>query len=216
MIAYVENVQKSWPSWRGANTNNPALIAGMVATLRAAIPGSAPDVCLTGHSGGGSFTFGFINAFDAIPTYITRIAFLDSNYSFFLGDVYTSGLLPQDDFKEAFLHFSIAANQGNAQAQSALAGMYRDGEGVDRDDQRAFFWREKAAKQRGPCDQRQLGRMYEHGVGVEQDHQAAAFWYRKAADQGGYFERSQITDLQKAVIGHSGGWCKRNTDQSDQ
>jgi hypothetical protein len=76
------NAQKSWPSWRGANTNNPALIAGIVATLRAAIPGSAPDVCLTGHSGGGSFIFGFVNAFDAIPAYISRIAFLDSNYAF--------------------------------------------------------------------------------------------------------------------------------------
>jgi hypothetical protein len=82
VIVYLENTQKSWPSWRGANTNNPALIAGMVATLRAAIPGNPPDVYLTGHSGGGSFTFGFINAFDAIPAYITRIAFLDSDYSF--------------------------------------------------------------------------------------------------------------------------------------
>jgi hypothetical protein len=27
-----------------------------------------------------------------------------------LGDLYTSGLLPQDDFEEAFRHFSIAAN----------------------------------------------------------------------------------------------------------
>jgi hypothetical protein len=82
VIAYLNNTQKSWPSWRGANTNNPVLIAGMVATLRSAIPGSPPDVCLTGHSGGGSFTFGFIDAFDAIPAYITRIAFLDSNYAF--------------------------------------------------------------------------------------------------------------------------------------
>jgi len=105
--------------------------------------------------------------------------------------MYTSGLLPQDCFKEAFLHFSIAANQGNAEAQSALANMYHDGEGVDRDDQRAFFWMEKAARQGHPCDQRQLGQMYEHGVGVEQDHQAAALWCRKAADQGGYFERSK-------------------------
>src|SRR5215469_4749767 len=82
IIAYLENAQKSWPDWRRANTNNPALIAGMVATLRATIPGGAPDVWLTGHSGGGSFTFGFINAFDAIPAYVTRIAFLDSNYAF--------------------------------------------------------------------------------------------------------------------------------------
>jgi len=82
VIAYLENTQKSWPSWRTANTNNAVLIAGIVATLRTAVPGSAPDVWLTGHSGGGSFTFGFINAFDVIPAYITRIAFLDSNYAF--------------------------------------------------------------------------------------------------------------------------------------
>lgn len=82
VIVYLESAQKSWPAWRGANTNNAALIAGMVATLRSAIPGGSPDVCLTGHSGGGSFTFGFINAFDAIPAYIIRIAFLDSDYSF--------------------------------------------------------------------------------------------------------------------------------------
>ncbi len=82
VIAYLESAQMSWPSWRGANPNNSALIAGIVATLRAAVPGSAPDVSLTGHSGGGSFTFGFINAFDVIPTYVTRIAFLDGNYAF--------------------------------------------------------------------------------------------------------------------------------------
>jgi hypothetical protein len=82
VIAYLESAQKSWPAWRAANPNNPALIASIVATLRAAIPGSAPDVFLTGHSGGGSFTFGFINAFEAIPGYVTRIAFLDSNYAF--------------------------------------------------------------------------------------------------------------------------------------
>src|SRR5215472_10688474 len=82
VIAYLENAQKSWPAWRAGNTNNPALIAAMVTTLRGAIPGKAPDVYLTGHSGGGSFTFGFINGFDAIPDYITRIAFLDSDYAF--------------------------------------------------------------------------------------------------------------------------------------
>ncbi len=82
VIAYLENTQKSWPAWRGANANNASLIAGIVTALRAAVPGGAPDVVLTGHSGGGSFTFGFINAFDAIPAYVTRIGFLDSDYSF--------------------------------------------------------------------------------------------------------------------------------------
>ena len=37
---------------------------------------------LTGHSGGGSFMFGVIEAADEIPGYIDRIAFLDANYDF--------------------------------------------------------------------------------------------------------------------------------------
>src|SRR5215472_6662724 len=83
VIAYLENTQKSWPAWRAANPNNSVLTAGMVTRLRAELPGNTvPDVWLTGHSGGGSFTFGFINGFDAIPDYITRIAFLDSDYAF--------------------------------------------------------------------------------------------------------------------------------------
>lgn len=82
VLVYLENTQKSWPAWRAANQNNSKLIAGMVDTLRSAIPGGRPDVFLTGHSGGGSFSFGLINGFDAIPAYVTRIAFLDSDYAF--------------------------------------------------------------------------------------------------------------------------------------
>jgi hypothetical protein len=37
---------------------------------------------LTGHSGGGSFTFGYLNAIHRIPENVTRIAFLDSNYAY--------------------------------------------------------------------------------------------------------------------------------------
>jgi tetratricopeptide (TPR) repeat protein len=134
---------------------------------------------------------------------------------------YCGLLLPPDyeqvlrppNYKEAVENFNIAAGQGHAEAQSCLAHMYREGEGVDRNDQRAFFWREKAARQGRPCDQRQLGVMYEHGVGVDQDQQQAIFWYQKAADQGGYFERSEMTELQTRVTGHDGGWCKRVLDK---
>jgi hypothetical protein len=37
---------------------------------------------LTGHSGGGSFTFGYMNALERIPDWVERIAFLDSNYAY--------------------------------------------------------------------------------------------------------------------------------------
>ena len=75
---------------------------------------------------------------------------LDSNHALLhvsLGQLYTHGLLEPIDAEDLFMHFSIAASQGNADAQSELAGMYRDGEGVKQDYKLAFFWREKAAKQ---------------------------------------------------------------------
>ena len=37
---------------------------------------------LSGHSGGGSLLFGYLNAVEAIPEKIHRIAFLDSNYAY--------------------------------------------------------------------------------------------------------------------------------------
>jgi hypothetical protein len=40
------------------------------------------QVTITGHSGGGGFDFGAIEAADQIPNYVDRIALLDSNYSF--------------------------------------------------------------------------------------------------------------------------------------
>ena len=39
-------------------------------------------VTLTGHSGGGSFMFGFIEGQDSLPSWLERIAFLDANYNF--------------------------------------------------------------------------------------------------------------------------------------
>ena len=39
-------------------------------------------VTLAGHSGGGSFMFGVVEASQEIPATIDRIAFLDANYAF--------------------------------------------------------------------------------------------------------------------------------------
>ena len=40
------------------------------------------ELVLTGHSGGGSLTFGYLNAITNIPADVKRIAFLDSNYAY--------------------------------------------------------------------------------------------------------------------------------------
>ncbi len=79
---YLETSQKSWPSWRSANPNNAVLIKAMVDSIRNMFSAYNPFVVLTGHSGGGSFTFGFLNAVTEIPVYVKRISFLDSNYGY--------------------------------------------------------------------------------------------------------------------------------------
>ncbi len=85
IVVYLEADTRSWPEWRrvrGYDAANRSIVA-MVDDLRTAI-GNPPHlaVTLTGHSGGGSFAWGFIDGQDALPDWLERIAFLDSNYSF--------------------------------------------------------------------------------------------------------------------------------------
>ena len=46
------------------------------------VAGKRKSVYLNGHSGGGSFIFGFLASYDKIPAYIQRISFLDSDYGY--------------------------------------------------------------------------------------------------------------------------------------
>lgn len=85
VVVYLEANTKSWPEWRrvrGYPQANTRIVA-MVDRLRDVI-GNPPRlaVTLTGHSGGGSFMFGFIEGQDALPPWLERIAFLDANYNF--------------------------------------------------------------------------------------------------------------------------------------
>lgn len=85
VVVYLEADTKSWPQWRqsrGYERAN-ARIVEMVDQIRAAIGNpSHLVVTLTGHSGGGSFMFGFIEGQDSLPSWLERIAFLDANYNF--------------------------------------------------------------------------------------------------------------------------------------
>ncbi len=81
VVAYLESVQKSWTAWRRKYEHNAGDIARIVNYVRFET-GEPSSVILSGHSGGGSFISGFINAFDSIPSYISRIAYLDANYSY--------------------------------------------------------------------------------------------------------------------------------------
>jgi hypothetical protein len=82
VLACVEAEGKSWPGWRSKHEDNAALIRSMVEDTIKGMPGRSAKVALTGHSGGGSMIFGFINAFDEIPAWVDRIAWLDANYAY--------------------------------------------------------------------------------------------------------------------------------------
>jgi hypothetical protein len=85
IVAYLEADTRSWPAWRAARgyPKANARIVEIVDQVRRAV-GNYPDmkVTLTGHSGGGSFMFGFIEGQDSLPSWLERIAFLDANYNF--------------------------------------------------------------------------------------------------------------------------------------
>mgnify|MGYP003327413502 FL=1 len=83
VVVYLEADGKSWPAWR-AKLGYPAANARLVAVLDSLrhLLGDPPHVTLTGHSGGGSLMFGFLEGQSAIPSWLERIAFLDAVYNF--------------------------------------------------------------------------------------------------------------------------------------
>ncbi len=85
VVVYLEADKKSWPAWRSRNTYDKAnpRIVQIVDQLRQTL-GNPENlvVSLTGHSGGGSFIWGFIEGQDALPDWLERIVFLDANYSY--------------------------------------------------------------------------------------------------------------------------------------
>jgi len=78
----LEPTSQSWPGWRSAHSDNAQLINDMVDSIKNMFAAYNPFVVLTGHSGGGSMTFGFMNGGTNIPSYVKRITFLDSDYNY--------------------------------------------------------------------------------------------------------------------------------------
>jgi hypothetical protein len=80
VLAVVQAPQLSWPAFRQTAPEAGPIIRGIVESIAQEV--GAERIVLTGHSGGGSFTFGFLDEQDAIPPRIERIVFLDSNYAY--------------------------------------------------------------------------------------------------------------------------------------
>lgn len=82
VVAYLEAKSKSWPLWRRKHSNSGSLIKQIVESVKSQLPVANVKITLSGHSGGGSFIFGYLNSLPHIPDEIGRISFLDSNYSY--------------------------------------------------------------------------------------------------------------------------------------
>ncbi|HAB54596.1 MAG TPA: hypothetical protein DCE80_20855 [Ignavibacteriales bacterium] len=80
IIAYLMTDGKSWPAWRRKTENNHLVIKSLVDSLINLFKPYEVKLVLSGHSGGGSFIFGFLNSAEKIPNNVERITFLDSNY----------------------------------------------------------------------------------------------------------------------------------------
>jgi uncharacterized protein len=87
------------------------------------------------------------------------------------------------DYATAYREWLPLAQQGNAEAQGKVGGLYEHGRGVARNDREAVKWYRRAADQGYAHAQWGLGRMYAAGRRVSKDPGEAAKWLRRAAEQ---------------------------------
>lgn len=83
-----------------------------------------------------------------------------------------------------FLDWKRLAEQGDAAAQSILATMYVNGDGVAQDYKEAAKWYRKSAEQGWADAQGWLGAMYGNGQGVLHDKVVAHMWFNIAGANG--------------------------------
>ena len=82
VVVYLMAEQKSWPAWKRAVENSKLRIKNIVDSLADRFKDYYPKIILNGHSGGGSFIFGYLDGVEKIAGNIERIAFLDSDYGY--------------------------------------------------------------------------------------------------------------------------------------
>ena len=87
-------------------------------------------------------------------------------------------------YAQSITELKSKAEDGDVQAQLALAKAYHLGEGVPKDEEKAVQWWEKAAEHGNVFAQVRVGEVYSLGAGVPKNYTAAVRWWKKAAEQG--------------------------------
>ncbi len=99
------------------------------------------------------------------------------------------------DYEAAFGNWHRLARGGNAKAQTAIAGMFRSGNGRVVDMAQAALWYSRAAGQGEPVAQMSLGEMYRLGLGVKRDRIQAYVLFTRAAAQGKTWVATELGKL---------------------
>ena len=114
-----------------------------------------------------------------------------------------ASLLPQAMTAEpagagkSFQEAKIEAEKGDAAAQFNLGFMYRDGDGVPKDEAEAVKWFRKAADQGLANAQLNLGFMYYSGNNVVKDGNEAYKWFLLAGAQGNEQAKKNISIIER-------------------
>ena len=82
VVIYLENDFKSWPSMKSKFPDYKSMYAHIIDTVAGLFTAKHKSIYLNGHSGGGSFIFGYLAGLEKIPAQIKRISFLDSDYNY--------------------------------------------------------------------------------------------------------------------------------------
>lgn len=81
VTVYLEASSKSWGTWRSSTTGGDAILKKMTEDVMSLFANYNPYIIIDGHSGGGNIAFGIMDAASEIPTYVKKIAFIDSDYN---------------------------------------------------------------------------------------------------------------------------------------
>lgn len=113
------------------------------------------------------------------------------------------------DFDAAFRLLRPLADDGNPLAQTRLALLYANGQGVRQDYTEAAKWERRAAEQGLAQAQANLGFAYQTGTGVPQDGAEAARWLLKAAQNG-----QEIAQVAVAMLYEDGAGVPKNYNEA--
>ena len=118
-----------------------------------------------------------------------------------LGDLYYIGQGVPQNYVKAAHWYRLAANQGDADAQSLLGVLYYNGQGVPQNYVKAAHWYRLAANQGDADAQSFLGDLYYNGQGVPQDYVKAYKWFILVKAQSRLDAKtSRIVDLLRSLM----------------